>query len=92
MSSPTGIYVQLPGGMRAADGHRGLECTGTTVREVLEGVIEREPGIRSKILATDGSLSVSVLLNGCSVARLGGMETVVHPGDRLSVLPHVSGE
>jgi molybdopterin converting factor small subunit len=92
MSSLTGVYVQLPGGTLTADGRRGLECNGATVREVLEEVMERESCIRSRFLAADGHLNVSVFLNGCSVARLGGLDTALRPGDRLSVLPHISGE
>jgi molybdopterin converting factor small subunit len=91
MSSTSGVYVQLPGGMCTADGRRGFECHGATVRDLLQSVIERESCTRPRIFAPDGSLSASLFLNGHNIAHLQGLETAVHPGDQLSVLSHISG-
>jgi molybdopterin converting factor small subunit len=80
-----GVYVQLPFGLRTADGRRGLTCRGDTVGAVLEEA-ERDSAWRLSAAST-GHFRTTVILNGLNIDDLDGLDTHVRPGDHLSLLP-----
>ncbi len=84
-------YVRLPVGMTTADGRKEVECHGVTVREVIDEAVAAEPRMRSRIFREDGRMFAGVFLNGRNVNAYDGMDTAVGEGDKLSVLPPMSG-
>jgi sulfur-carrier protein len=84
-------YVRLPVGMITADGGKEVECHGATVREVIDEAIAVEPRMRARIFREDGRMFAGVFLNGRNVNAFDGMDTAVGEGDKLSVLPPMSG-
>ena len=84
-------YVKLPVGMTTAEGRREVECRGSTVGEVIEQAIALEPRMRPRIFRDDGRMYAGVFLNGRNINALAGMDTPVGDGDKLSVLPPLSG-
>ncbi len=84
-------YVRLPGGMTTPDGAREAECRGATVREVIDEVVAAEPRMRARIFRSDGRMYAGIFLNGRNVNALDGMDTAVSEGDRLTVVPPISG-
>jgi MoaD family protein len=84
-------YVRLPFGMTAPDGGKEVACHGATVREVIDEAIAAEPRMRARIFREDGRMFAGVFLNGRNVNAYEGLDTAVNDGDKLSVLPPMSG-
>jgi molybdopterin synthase sulfur carrier subunit len=84
-------YVRLPVGMATSDGRKQVECHGATVREVIDEAIAAEPRMRARIFREDGRMFAGVFLNGRNVNAYDGLDTAVNDGDKLSVLPPMSG-
>lgn len=72
-----------------AGGRRELELEGTTVVEVLRALEREHPGVAGWILDERGRIRehVNVFVN----REYGREETAVAEGDRLHVLPAISG-
>jgi molybdopterin converting factor small subunit len=86
--------VKLPTILRPhAGGERDVDAQGTTLRELLADLETRYPGITAMVLTDDGALHrfVNVYVNDEDVRYLGSLETEVHPGDTVSILPAVAG-
>lgn len=86
--------VRLPTILRPhAGGNRDVDAQGATLRDVLVDLESRYPGITEMVLTDDGSLHrfVNVYLNDEDVRYLGSLETEVHAGDTVSILPAVAG-
>jgi molybdopterin synthase sulfur carrier subunit len=86
-----GVFVKLPVGMTTPDGGKEVECDGATVREVIERAITAEPRMRPRIFREDGRQYAGIFLNGRNINAFQGMDTPVSDGDKLSVLPPLSG-
>jgi molybdopterin synthase sulfur carrier subunit len=84
-------YLRLPVGMTTADGRKEVECHGATVREVIDEAISVEPRMRARIFREDGRIFAGVFLNGRNVNAYDGLDTPVAEGDKLTVLPPMSG-
>jgi sulfur-carrier protein len=88
------VQVKLPTILRKhAGGQPRVSAEGTTLREVLEDLESRYPGVTRNVLAEEGGLHrfVNVYLNDEDVRYLGSLETEVAEGDTVSILPAVAG-
>ena len=82
--------VRLSGQLQSlAGGGREHEVSGSTVREGLIDLEERHPAIAGWILDERRAIRphIKVFVN----AMLGGAETPLEPGDRVHVLPSITG-
>ncbi|MDQ4004902.1 MAG: MoaD/ThiS family protein [Actinomycetota bacterium] len=88
------IDIKLPTILRR---HTGGEAVvtgdGGTLREVLEDVDSRHPGLLRSMVTREGSLHrfVNVYVNDEDVRYLGSLETELKDGDVVSILPAVAG-
>jgi molybdopterin synthase sulfur carrier subunit len=66
---------------------------GTTLRELLQDLDSRYPGLARSVITDEGDLHrfVNVYLNDEDVRYLGSLETGVNEGDVVSILPAVAG-
>jgi sulfur-carrier protein len=88
------IEVKLPTILRQhAGGDAVVTGEGDTVRQVLEDLDTRHPGLQARIVSPDGVIHrfVNVYLNDEDVRYLGALETEVRDGDTISILPAVAG-
>ena len=72
-----------------AGGNRELELEGSTVAEVLQALEREHPDVRGWILDEHGAIRehINVFVN----RDYGREDTAVAAGDRLHVLPAISG-
>lgn len=84
-------YVKLPVGMTASNGRKVVKCYGATVGEVIDEAIALEPRMRARIFREDGRIFACVFLNGRNVNTLGGRDAPLADGDKLMIVPPMSG-
>ena len=85
--------VRIPPTLRTETrGEREIAAGGETVREVLEDLGSRFPGLRER-LWEDGDVApfVNVYLDGEDVRTLAGVDTPVRPGSTVILLPAMAG-
>ncbi len=85
--------VRIPPTLRGeVGGARQVEADGTTVREVLDDLVERHPALGPQIFA-DGEIApfVNVYLGGEDVRTLDGLDTEVTDGQAVILLPAMAG-
>ncbi|HET9900319.1 MAG TPA: MoaD/ThiS family protein [Actinomycetes bacterium] len=87
------IEVRIPTILRSyTDGAKAVEGSGDTLRDLIDDVDRRNPGLRDRIVEGDGLRRfVNVYLNDEDVRFLGGLQTPVADGDAVTVLPAVAG-
>jgi molybdopterin synthase sulfur carrier subunit len=85
--------VRIPPTLRTeTGGERQVEATGETVRDVLDDLTSRYPALRERILE-DGRIAefVNVYVDGEDVRTLAGLETTIHEGATVILLPAMAG-
>ena len=85
--------VRIPPTLREqAGGQREVAAEGDNVRDLLEDLIGRFPGLRTQ-LVEDGDIApfVNVSVEGEDVRTLDGLETEVTPGSTVILLPAMAG-
>jgi sulfur-carrier protein len=86
--------VRIPPVLRTATGGaKHVEVPGTTVREVLDGLVASYPGLEAQLLTSDGELNrfVNVFLNDTDVRHLQNLDTPISDRDSLVLLPAMAG-
>jgi cysteine synthase len=85
--------VRIPPTLRAeTGGERQVSASGATVREVLDDLMERFPGLRSQLVEDDDIAPfVNVYVEGEDVRTLDGLETPVQDGATVILLPAMAG-
>jgi molybdopterin synthase sulfur carrier subunit len=78
---------------RLTEGEAIVEGDGATLRELLQDLDSRYPGLARSVITDEGDLHrfVNVYLNDEDVRYLGSLETGVNSGDVVSILPAVAG-
>jgi molybdopterin converting factor small subunit len=85
--------VRIPPTLRTeTGGERQVPADGETVRELLDDLISRFPGLRSQ-LVEDEELApfVNVYVEGEDVRMLEGLDTPVERGSTVILLPAMAG-
>jgi molybdopterin synthase sulfur carrier subunit len=88
------VEVKLPTILRQhTGGDASVSGRGDTVRQVLEDLDDRYPGLKARIVTEEGGIHrfVNLYLNDEDVRYLGALETEVADGDTISILPAVAG-
>lgn len=77
-----------------ADGKDRVELVAATVREALEGLTVRHPGLKRHLFADDGRLRpyVNIYLNGEDIRYLEAGEWArLQDSDELRIVPSIAG-
>ena len=88
------IRVRIPPTLRnEVGGAREVEASGSTMREVLDDLAGRFPGLGRQVLENGGEIApfVNVYLNSEDVRTLQGLETPVAEGSTVILLPAMAG-
>jgi molybdopterin synthase sulfur carrier subunit len=89
------VKVRVPTLLRThVDGKAVVETDGGgTLRQVLDTLDGRYPGLKERIVTGDGELHrfVNVYVNDEDVRYLGALDAPVREGDTVSILPAVAG-
>jgi MoaD family protein len=85
------VFVKLPVGMTTGDGSREVECEAATVGEALDQAIAVEPRLKPRIYRDDGRMWAGVFLNGRNINARDGVKTALEDGDKMNVVPPISG-
>lgn len=88
------VEVHIPPVLRShVGGDREVQTSPGTIRDIIEELRGRHPGLADQLLGEDGQLHrfVNVYLNDEDVRYLDGLDTEVSESDTLSILPAVAG-
>jgi molybdopterin converting factor small subunit len=85
--------VRIPPTLRTeTGGERQVSATGSTVREVLDDLMSRFPGLRTQLVEDDDIAPfVNIYVEGEDVRTLDGLETPVQDGATVILLPAMAG-
>ena len=85
--------VRIPPALRSeTGGEREVHAAGGTVRELLDDLMSRFPGLRHQLVDDDEIATfVNVYVEGEDVRTLDGLETEVHDGSTVILLPAMAG-
>jgi molybdopterin synthase sulfur carrier subunit len=86
------IKVRLFANFREFTKTKELEIEGNSMREILELLCEKFPGLEN-MLFKDKDLQpyINVFLNGRDVLKSGGLEMLLEQDDEIAIFPPVSG-
>jgi molybdopterin synthase sulfur carrier subunit len=88
------VTVRIPSPLQPlVGGHFRVEASGATLREVLDDLGARFPGVRERLYDDDGNLRrfVNLYVNDDDVRVLQGEDTALGEGDEVSIIPAIAG-
>ncbi|MEP6698055.1 MAG: MoaD/ThiS family protein [Pseudonocardiales bacterium] len=88
------IEVRIPTILRnKTGGEKSVSGAGNTLADLFSDLDDRHPGLRDRLVTTDGALHrfVNVYVNDEDVRFTGSLETPVKDGDSVTILPAVAG-
>ncbi len=87
------VKVNIPTPMRQyTDNQAVVEAAGTTVKDLLDNLGKKYPGIVSRLFE-NGQVRrfVNIYINDEDIRYLDNLQTAVKDGDELSIIPAVAG-
>ncbi len=94
MVGPTANAIQIPAALRnCCQGARELFVSAPSVRAALEQLERSHPALYRSLCDETGAVRrhVNVFVNTSSIRDREGLDTVLVPGDIITILPAVSG-
>jgi len=94
MSPDTTIKILVPGPLRSyCDGASELPTSAPSVRAALEQLERSHPTLHRNVCDETGAVRrhINVFVNDSHVRDREGLDTVLVPGDVITILPAVSG-
>ena len=88
------IDVRVPTVLRKhTAGEKTVSGDGATLRDLVADLDTRNEGLGAALIGDDGALHrfINIYVNDEDVRYLGGVETPLHDGDTVSILPAVAG-
>jgi sulfur-carrier protein len=94
LDSATTVSVLIPTPLRRfTEGAAKVELEGADVKEVLDALDARYPGIGERLRDESGEIRrfVNVFVNGNNVRDRDGIATAVAAGDEVGIIPAMAG-
>jgi len=88
------VKVKLPAAIARYTGDKTeVKARGSTVREVIDYLEGRYPGLKKKFVDESGKVHrfVRIYVNKVDIRRLDGIETKLKDGDEVSLVPAFVG-
>lgn len=87
------IYIRIPTPLRTLTaGKEQVEVKGSTVREVIDDLERKHPGIKDRLCDEKGVRRfVNIYQNEEDIRFLDALETAVKDGDSISIVPAIAG-
>ena len=87
------VTVRIPTPLRTlTGGEEQIQASGDTVRAVLEGIEQKHPGVRERLLDDKGVRRfVNIYVGDEDIRFLDGLDTKLKAGDELSIVPAIAG-
>ncbi len=90
------VTVHIPGPLRAfAEGHGEVQIPGSaaTLRDALELLWARYPGLRDRIVTEEGQVRehINIFVGNESIRYTGGLVTPLPVPAQISIIPAISG-
>ena len=88
------VKVLIPTPLQKFTGDRAtIECSGTTVSDLIESLEHNCPGIKARLCDEDGKPRrfLNFYVNSEDIRFLEGTETPLKDGDEVSIVPAVAG-
>ena len=87
------VTVRIPTPLRTlTGGEEQVEVPGATLREVIETLEKKHPGIRDRLLDDKGVRRfVNIYVGDEDVRFLDGLETKLATGTEVSIVPAIAG-
>ena len=88
------VRVRVPTPLRRFTAGSGeVSAVGDSIRDVIEDLEHRHPGLRERLLDENGELRrfVNIYLNGDDIRFLDRLSSRVKDGDDVSIVPAIAG-
>ena len=88
------VSVHIPTALRAhVNDQAQVELEAGSIREILDRLVERHPGLKGRLLDDAGGLNkfVNVYVNDEDVRFLENLATAVKEGDSITLVPSIAG-
>ena len=87
------ITVRIPTPLRTlTGGNEQVDVEGATVRDVIEALEKKCPGIKDRLLDDKGVRRfVNIYVGDEDIRFLDGLETKLKAGDEISIVPAIAG-
>ncbi|MBI4659405.1 MAG: MoaD/ThiS family protein [Verrucomicrobia bacterium] len=88
------VKVRIPTPLRKLTNNEEIvEVQAKTVRDAIAELQTRYPGIKERLIDTDGSVRrfVNVYVNEEDIRFLQNQETPIKSGDEISIIPAIAG-
>jgi molybdopterin synthase sulfur carrier subunit len=88
------VRVRVPTPLRRFTAGNGeVTAAGTSIKEVINDLESRHPGMRDRLLDDKGEIRrfVNIYLNGDDVRFLDQLNSAVKDGDDISIVPAIAG-
>jgi sulfur-carrier protein len=88
------VRVRVPTPLRRFTAGNGeVNASGTSIKDVINDLESRHPGMRERLLDDKGEIRrfVNIYLNGDDVRFLDQLNSAVKDGDDISIVPAIAG-
>jgi len=88
------VTVRIPTALRPQAGdHESLDLVGQSVKEILASLTSQYPELGKRLFKADNQLNrfINIYVNDEDIRFLDNLDTTLHAGDELSLVPAIAG-